>query len=285
MEKISFVKMSGAGNDFIMIDKDSNPHFDLTEKTIKSLCNRRTGIGADGLITIQNSDDSDFLMDYYNADGSGSTLCGNGARCGIFMAGLSGRIKNGKTIFVQNNINYSGEILDENKVKFNFNPPSDFKQGISFTAGNNTVSACFLNTGSPHVVINIKDILNSEGRAFSSLPDVPVFELGREIRFLDLFAPAGANVNFIAVADNKLFIRTYERGVEDETLACGTGSVAAALIANFIYDMPAPVSLITQGGDELIVDFVKQNGEIKNLSLTGPVKVVFTGKFFLNKFI
>ena len=201
------------------------------------------------------------------------------------MAGLSGRVKNNKTVFVQNCVNYSGEILDENKVKFNLNPPSDFQEGICFTAGNNSVSACFLNTGSPHIVINIKDIKNSEGQAFSSLSDVPVYDLGREIRYHDLFAPSGANVNFISISDNKIFIRTYERGVEDETLACGTGSVAAALIGSFIFNLSAPISLITHGGDELIVNFVKQNDEIKDLSLTGPVKVVFTGKFFLNKFI
>jgi len=285
MEKISFTKMSGAGNDFIIIDKDSNPHFDLVDVTVKNLCNRRTGIGADGLITIENSADLDFMMSYYNADGSGSTLCGNGARCAIYMAGLSGRIKNGKTVFTSNNFKYSGEILNESKVRFDFNPPADFKNGMELKAGNNSIKACYIHTGSPHVVININDIIGSEGKKYKTIAEVPVFNLGREIRYLKEFEPAGTNVNFIEIVDNKIYIRTYERGVEDETLACGTGSVASALIGNFISNVPSPVTLKTYGGDELIVEFFKENGEIKNLSLTGPVKVVFTGKFFLNKFI
>jgi diaminopimelate epimerase len=285
MEKISFTKMSGAGNDFIIIDKDSNPHFDAGDSVIKNLCNRRNGIGADGLITIENSADMDFQMSYYNADGSGSTLCGNGARCAIYMAGLSGRIKNGKTIFASNNIKYSGEILNDNKVKFNFNSPADFRDKVSLNAGNVSLTASYIHTGSPHVVVNINDITAGEGKTYKTIADVPVFSLGREIRHLKEFEPAGTNVNFIEIKDNKIYIRTYERGVEDETLACGTGSVASALIGNFIYGLSSPVILKTHGGDDLIVDFIKENGEIKNLSLTGPVKVVFTGKFFLNKFL
>jgi diaminopimelate epimerase len=114
--------------------------------------------------------------------------------------------------------------------------------------------------------------------------ELPVFELGREIRYLKEFAPGGTNVNFIQRSDNKIFIRTYERGVEDETLACGTGATAAALIGNLIYDMQPPITLKTYGGDQLVVDF-KKGKEIENLSLTGPVKVVYTGEFLLNKFL
>ncbi|MFO7445417.1 MAG: diaminopimelate epimerase [Ignavibacteriaceae bacterium] len=286
MEKVTFTKMSGAGNDFIVIDKNSNSHFVLSDSAVQKLCSRRNGIGSDGLITIENSPEYDFLMGYYNADGSHGSLCGNGARCAVYFAGLTGRVKNGKTVFASNNIKYSGEILGEEKVRFYLNPPYDTRLNFELKAGGAAINASFTNTGSPHVVISLDDLNRAAGaEKYKNINELPVFELGREIRYLKEFAPGGTNVNFIQVSGKKIYIRTYERGVEDETLACGTGATASALIGNMNFNLQPPISLITFGGDELIVDYQKEEKEIKNLSLTGPVKVVYTGEFLLNKFL
>lgn len=287
MEKISFYKMSGAGNDFIVIDKNSNPEFVLNRNTIVKLCDRRNGVGADGLITISNSGNYDFDMEYFNADGSTGSLCGNGARCAIKFAEISGRLKNASASFLSNNVPYTGEVLDESNVKFNFNPPGKLKFNFKIKAFNQLVNASYADTGSPHVVIKIEDVLkdpNNPGSFFTDLNVFPVYELGREIRYHSDFAPVGTNVNFIKIVEGKIFIRTYERGVEDETLACGTGSTAAAIIAYSVGNLKPPVSLITRGGDELIVNFDVRNQKIERLSLTGPAKVTFTGVFPLNKF-
>jgi len=281
MEKISFIKMSGAGNDFVVIDKNSNPFLILNEKVIQKLCDRRNGIGADGVITISNSVDYDFEMEYFNADGSTGSLCGNGARCAIKFAESSNRIKNEKTYFLSNTVSYTGEVLDENLMKFDFNPPAKLKFNFKVKAGNQLINACFADTGSPHVVIKIEDVLknpNDLNSNYSEIDKFPVFELGREIRYLKEFSPGGTNVNFIKIVDSKIYIRTYERGVEDETLACGTGATAAAIIAHAIDKLEAPITLITRGFDELTVDFNVENQKIKNLSLIGPAKIIFSGE-------
>ncbi|MHB8852383.1 MAG: diaminopimelate epimerase [Ignavibacteriaceae bacterium] len=281
MEKISFIKMSGAGNDFVVIDKNSNPFLILNEKVIQKLCDRRNGIGADGVITISNSVDYDFEMEYFNADGSTGSLCGNGARCAIKFAESSNRIKNEKTYFLSNAVSYTGEVLDENLMKFDFNPPAKLKFNFKVKAGNQLINACFVDTGSPHVVIKIEDVLknpNDLNSNYSEIDKFPVFELGREIRYLKEFSPGGTNVNFIKIVDSKIYIRTYERGVEDETLACGTGATAAAIIAHEIDKLEAPITLITRGFDELTVDFNVENQKIKNLSLIGPAKIIFSGE-------
>ncbi len=287
MNKISFTKMSGAGNDFIVVDKKINPAADFNDESIKRLCNRRNGVGADGLITISDSNDYDFVMEYYNADGSTGSLCGNGARCAIKFAELSSRLKNGTAKFLSNKTSYKGEVLGENKIKFYFNSPKNFRFDFKIDSAGQEINACFVDTGSPHVVIGIEDVLQNNvdpALNFNDLNDFPVYKIGKEIRYHREFEPGGTNVNFIQVQNKKIFIRTYERGVEDETLACGTGSAAAGLIAYYRYDLKPPIHLITRGGDELVVDFNVEEEMIKNLSLTGPAVTVFTGEFILNKF-
>ena len=287
MEKISFYKMSGAGNDFIFIDKNLSPDFVPNQDIIRKLCDRRNGIGADGVITVTNSNTYDFDMEYFNADGSTGSLCGNGARCAIKFADLSGKLKNRSAKFLSNNVPYSGEVLGENEIKFNFNPPVKLKYNFKIKAFGQLINACFADTGSPHVIIKIEDVLKESKNpnlSYTDLNEFPVFELGREIRYHSDFAPGGTNVNFIKINEGKIFIRTYERGVENETLACGTGSTAAAVIAYSTDKINPPISLITRGGDELIVNFDFQNQKIEGLSLTGPAKVTFTGEFPLNKF-
>jgi diaminopimelate epimerase len=287
MKKISFFKMSGAGNDFILIDKKKNPEFILNQDIIKRLSDRRNGVGADGVITISDSESYDFNMEYFNADGSTGSLCGNGARCAIKFADFSGRINSGKANFLSNNVPYSGEVLGDNKIKFNFNSPKDLKINFNISAFNQMINASYINTGSPHVVIQINDVMSEPGKhnlKFTDLDKFPVFKIGKEIRYHHDFEPAGTNVNFIKIVDGKVYLRTYERGVEDETLACGTGAAASALIAYFGSNIKPPVVLKTKGGDELIVDFSIENKYTKNLSLTGPAKITFTGEFSLNQF-
>ena len=286
MQKISFAKMSGAGNDFILIYKDSHPDLVLSNDLVSNLCNRHNGIGADGIITVSGSNDYDFVMEYFNADGSTGSLCGNGARCALTYAAKVFRLSN-EVRFLSNGTEYRGEILD-NSVRFYFNEPRDLKRNFKVKASGQLITADYINTGSPHVVIHINEILKDPDKSasrYTDINEVPVYSIGREIRYLSEFAPGGTNVNFIDIRDGKLRIRTYERGVEDETLACGTGSAAAALISFYRKEIMPPVSLITYGGDELIVDFKFEDKTIKGLSLNGPVKTTFTGEFLLNKYL
>ncbi|MCH7773097.1 MAG: diaminopimelate epimerase [Bacteroidetes bacterium] len=273
MKNISFVKMSGAGNDFIIIDKAQNPEIALTNNVISRLCNRRNGIGADGIIIVGDHEKFDFSMDYFNADGSTGTLCGNGARCAIKFASDIGKTKSNYVSFISNEIEYTGELLNNGLIKFNMKPPVNIEENISLEVAGSGISASFLHTGSPHVVIVVDDI-----------DDVPVIKIGKEIRYSESFAPDGTNVNFIETTGKKIFIRTYERGVEDETYACGTGAVAAAIIGNIKFGIKPPVSLHTKGGDELVVGFIADGLDYKNVSLTGPVKDVFKGEISINLF-
>lgn len=285
MNKILFTKMNGAGNDFIVIDKNLHPGIVLSNFVIKKLCNRHYGIGADGLIIISKSLKKDFEMLYYNADGSTGSLCGNGARCAIKFAFDNGLINQNLTSFISNQVEYSGEVFNDNKFKLNFNAPENLKLDIELITEMIKVKADFIDTGSPHVVINIENAFKSNidnPSSTNELNDFPVYKIGKEIRYLSEFEPSGTNVNFIKIVNGKVYIRTYERGVEDETLACGTGSVASALISYFNHKLTPPIYLITKGGDELKVDFKYINNKFENLSLTGPAEEIFKGEYILN---
>ncbi len=283
MKKISFAKLNGAGNDFILFDLNYNPDLVINPAIIAQLCNRRTGIGADGILVISNMEGYDFAMDYYNADGSTGTLCGNGARCAIKYAYLSGKLKNGEARFFSSGKDYTGLVINDQLIRFNLHEPKEFKSNLIFDEVKQIKTADFINTGSPHVVVKIDEIplKDSDSEKFyEDLNDVPVFELGRAVRYSSALYPEGANVNFIQIKDNKILIRTYERGVEDETFACGTGSVAAALICFYKGYLKPPVTLITKSKEQLIVDFTFGENKITNLSLTGPAEVTFTGEFY-----
>lgn len=287
MDSILFSKMSGAGNDFIVIDKNLNPDFPLSETIIRKLCDRRLGVGADGVITIEDAEQNDFIMNYYNADGSFGSLCGNGARCGIRFAHVTGRIINNLTNFTANNSDYSGRVIDERIVLFNLIPPKKIKYDFKVSAAGQLINACYADTGSPHVVIDIKDILIDSGNAknfYENLNEVPVNMLGKVIRYSPDFEPGGTNVNFIKPINDKIYIRTYERGVEDETLACGTGAVAAAIISYVKSGFKPPIKIIPKSGEELLVDFQITDNRINNLSLTGPADIIYTGQIPLTFF-
>jgi diaminopimelate epimerase len=282
MKKIVFTKMSGTGNDFIFFDESKNPGLNITSEIVPKLCNRKNGIGADGVITIHNSDKYDFIMNYYNADGSTGSLCANGARCAILYASDSDRLKNGTAKFLSNNVEYSGEILSNEGVKFNLNSAKKIKYNFKVKAANQLINSHFADTGSPHVVINIDDPENNFN-FFDSLENLPVESLGREIRRLAEFAPGGTNVNFIKIRDGAVKIRSYERGVEAETLSCGTGSVAAALISYVTNDLRPPIKIFTKENENLFVNFDVENQKVKNISLTGTARIVFSGEIeFLN---
>lgn len=285
MKKVLFTKMSGAGNDFVLINKDQNKGFAFDRKMIASLCNRKNGIGADGLITISKDKDYDFNMSYYNADGSTGSLCGNGARCAVQFAKVNGLLKNGTAKFLSNKKSYSGELLKNDLIKINLNKPTNFKENLKLDIDGYKIKFNYIDTGSPHAVIFIDDIIKGNKKAFNNLNEVPVFELGRKIRYSDHFRPKGANVNFIKIEGNKIDIRTYERGVEDETLACGTGAAAAAVISNIAGKLNPPVTLLTRGKDKLVVDFSALKGKFVNLSLTGPVKIIFNGEISLTNLL
>jgi diaminopimelate epimerase len=287
VKKILFAKMSGAGNDFIVIDKSKNKSASLKPNQIIKLCNRRNGIGADGIILISDSKDNDFAMEYFNADGSTGSLCGNGARCAIQYASNSKRLKNGKARFQSNDEIFNGQIINNGLVRFELKPPTRVKLNFKLKAANQLIKSHYADTGSPHVVIEIEDVLAQPkdlNSRYRNIANFPVFEIGKEIRYHKDFSPVGANVNFIQIKNDEILIRTYERGVENETLACGTGSAAVAIIMNTHKNVKPPIKLKTWGGDELIVDFQRVGDRYEKLSLTGPVKTVFTGEFELKDF-
>ena len=281
MKEISFTKRSGAGNDFVLFDRKLNPDLVLSEEKIKKICDRRFGVGADGVLVISDIKGYAFDMKYFNADGSTGSLCANGARCALKYGSVSGRVQKEIVNFRANEIEYSGVIIDENKIKFFLNPPKNLKYNFKVKAAGQLITASFADTGSPHLVIKLNDVLKNPAvisSFFRNINDVPVFELGRELRYLRDFAPGGTNVNFIQIEDGEIKIRTYERGVENETLACGTGSVASALISYVNDDLKPPIKLRVKSGDILEVDFKIENQNVKELSLTGPAEIIFNGE-------
>ncbi len=285
MEKIIFTKMSGAGNDFVFIDEIENPDLNISSEIIKNLCDRKNGIGSDGLILFKDNKDYDFEMVYFNSDGTTNTLCGNGARCAIKYAKDTDRIKNTSAKFLSNDIIYTGEVIEPEIIRFDFNTPKKIKTNFKIKASGQLINAHYADTGSPHVIIKIDEVLEDLEKPFSNYDQIlefPVYQLGKEIRNLPEFFPGGTNVNFIKIVGKSIIIRTYERGVENETLACGTGSVASALIENIVDGLEAPVKLITKSGEHLIVDFKKNNNIFEKVSLTGSAKTIFTGEFYLN---
>lgn len=281
MIHLYFTKLSGAGNDFILFDQKINPDIELSPRLIAKLCERRTGIGADGVLLFSDSKDYPFEMRYYNADGSTGSLCANGARCAILYANKSGRIAEGKIKFTTAGTEYSGQVLESGLIKFYLNHPKKMKQNFKIKAANQLIAASYADTGSPHVVIKINDVLKNSSDTnsfYNELKEFPVREMGKEIRHHKDFAPHGANVNFIQLSNGEINIRSYERGVEDETLACGTGSVAAALICFVQNNLSPPIKIHTKSGDELIVDFKIEDQKVRDISLTGPAKITFKGE-------
>jgi len=274
--KINFTKATAAGNDFVMIDyRNISFEFSICD-FVKAACDRKFGIGADGVIFIENDKDAEFLMRYFNADGSEGSLCGNGARSAAkYMSGLMN--KNHLCFKAVGKI-YEADIKGKEVKLFLPDLNEDIKE-YDFNIDEINIHSYFIDTGSPHVVIFEELFPDKVG-----LEQLDVFNLGRKIRYHDLIAPGGANINFVKVLNEEsIKIRTYERGVEDETLACGTGSIASAIISRFLNKTKTPVSVFTQGGDRFEVNFNIQQEKYSALSLEGPAIMVFDGLCFYDE--
>lgn len=259
--KIHFHKYQATGNDFVIIDNRNGEHT-FSKEQISAICHRKFGVGADGLMLIEKDRALDFNLVYYNSDGSQS-LCGNGSRAAMSMASALGLV-NGKAKFNAYDGAHAAELLPSGIVKLKMNDVEKCEQ---------LADDFFINTGSPHHI-----------RFVSNIQHFPVAEEGRKIRYSDRYKAGGTNVNFVELLpDNTIFVRTYERGVEDETLSCGTGIVASALAASF-RGYGSPVNIKSPGG-QLTVEFKQepvgnpnsQEGMFTDIFLIGPAKLVFEG--------
>ena len=270
---LHFFKMNGAGNDFIIVDnRDLSLSKELDADTIAALCDRNRGIGADGLLAVEPAQKgADFRFRYYNADGGEAEMCGNGARCfGRFTAHL-GEIVLKKVTFETLAGTLAAEMIGDD-VRIAMSEPKDLKLNTDAKIPGFDAPLHFVNTGVPHVVTFLENA--------NALDDFDVFTHGTAIRNHQAFAPAGTNANFAAVlAPDHISIRTFERGVEDETLACGTGMVASALIHHLLTGAGSPIKVDVEGGDTLEIGFEKTGDQtFKNVTLTGPADFVFEGE-------
>ncbi|MFN8357243.1 MAG: diaminopimelate epimerase [Spirosomataceae bacterium] len=253
---MKFYKYQGTGNDFVMVD-DRDETFPKNPALIEQLCHRRFGIGADGLILLQNAEGYDFRMVYYNADGNEGSMCGNGGRCTVRFAHDLGVIQD-STRFIAVDGEHLASVCEE----------EIFLKMVDVNLIEKHEDYDFLNTGSPHYVTYSND-----------LKELDVYEVGYAIRYADEWvARGGTNVNFVEVLNPEtLFVRTYERGVEDETYSCGTGVTACAISAHLRHGLEAPIQIRTLGGN-LRVSFVeKEDGTFEDVYLIGPAKRVFEG--------
>ena len=255
---VRFVKMHGAGNDFVMIDNREEA-FPMEERLLAAMAARGTGIGCEGVIFVQRSADADFRMRFFNPDGSEAELCGNGARCVAAFARQIGAAPSDRMRFETMAGLVEAEIVGANLVKVRMPEPKDLR-------------ANFVNSGVPHCIVPVDD-----------LATVDVGGEGRRIRYSEEFAPRGTNVDFVRYGPpHAVAIRTYERGVEAETGACGTGSVAAAVVGVAQYGLQFPVKVTTARGFVLEIGGVFEDGRASSVTLTGPVKTVFAGEMDLS---
>ena len=263
--------MSGAGNDFVVVD-NRDRKIRNGAQIARVLCDRRWGIGADGLLLLERSRKADYRMMYYNADGSYGGMCGNGGRC-IARFAVSAKISLRRHRFEALDYIYDAEVSGKSVV-LKMKNPSELEIRKLIRLSSRELTLATLNTGSPHVVVTVGDV----GRSKDLMSTLDVVGLGREIRNHRAFKPSGTNVNFIEVeGPNAIRIRTYERGVEDETLACGTGSIASALVSSMIWKMKSPVTVIPRSGRQLQVMFEGDGDGFRNIRLKGPAEVIFNG--------
>jgi len=255
MTKLPFQKYQATGNDFIMIDNRSEvfPKEDLS--LIAALCDRKFGIGSDGLILIEHQADVDFNMVFFNPDGSQS-LCGNGSRCAVNFANSLGMVNADETTFMAYDGLHSATIEGDL-----VNLSMSNVQNVSHEVG-----GIFVDTGSPHQVRFVDDV-----------SEIDIIPEGQKIRYHEHYQPSGTNVNFVQkLSDQKVYVRTYERGVENETLSCGTG-VTAAAIASHTLEIKSPVQVATKGGNLSVSYDLDENGGFTGIVLSGPAILVYAG--------
>lgn len=272
MPKVPFKKYSGCGNDFILID-DRIPFLTYWDKSlIQRLCQRGGEIGADGLILLQKSETADVKMRIFNADGSEAEMCGNGLRClAEFMLDLGFERKGYRVETLKKHLNV--ESLGES-VRASMGPPEKVEWKIPLKIEGKLYETHFLDTGVPHAVLFMEEI-----------DSFPVEDIGRKIRFHKCFSPKGANANFAKILpEGGIDLRTYERGVEKETLACGTGATATALAAAHLYALSSPITINTRSGEKIVIEFsLSPSGEVEAVFQTGPVAKHLSGVFKIQR--
>lgn len=256
--KLQFFKYQGTGNDFVMLDNREGILSPISKELIAALCNRKKGIGADGVIAIQQHPELDFEMVYWNADGSQS-FCGNGSRCAVSFANTLGMIDGDTTKFLSTDGVHEATLLEQAWVSLHMHDVAEIEQGDDYF---------FINTGSPHYIRYVEDTAA-----------VDVFEDGRAVRYNERFREEGTNVNFVQSTEQGINVRTYERGVEDETLSCGTGVTAAAISAAVTGHVSNGVCKIETLGGQLQVRLTNSNNkEFTNIWLEGPATFVYRGE-------
>ncbi len=270
--RLSFTKMNGAGNDFVMID-NMGGDFRPGGRWIREVCDRTRGVGADGVIFIEKAGDADYRVRYYNRDGGEAEMCGNGARCAALFAatrglGVANEGRNVSLTFVAEPGRMAA-VVNGGRVAVSMTDATGLEKSVALSAAGRRELVHLVNTGVPHAV--------SVEPAWP-IEDDDVAARGKRIRYDVKFAPAGINANFVHVrSDGTVLIRTYERGVEAETLACGTGAVAAAVVLSHLGAAGSPVNLLTHGGERLIVSFDRTAFGAANVVLDGPAAVNFDG--------
>ncbi len=274
MRTIKFTKVQGSGNDFVVIEGHRSKV--LSCQLVTKICDRSYGIGADGILLLERSKKADVNMRIYNADGSEADMCGNGARCcALYTALKTKRTK----VSIETKAGYLSAIVMGKSVKLKLTDPADVKLGINIRAAGKDYVVDHINTGVPHAVIEVKDLENLD-----------VQGIGRAIRYHEDFLPAGTNVDFIKVlTKDHIRVRTYERGVEDETLACGTGSVASAIVATLGHGGESlkragaahKVFVVTKSGETLMVYFKLSKKKIADVWLQGAAAIVYKGEWLL----
>lgn len=275
--KMSFKKMNGTGNDFVIVD-NRDGEVSLTAEQVARVCDRRRGVGADGLILIESSPGADFLMHFYNSDGSEAEMCGNGAMCSAAFAAAAGL---GETEGERTTLRFatgSGPIsartaasrADRYRVAMEMLDAREMRLDVSVRVANRTGTVHFMVVGTRHAVVPVEDA--------TRLTHDEIEDLGRLLRWDPAFAPAGANVNFVSIDEGgRIHIRTYEKGVEAETHACGTGSVAAAVVFAHQGRCASPAVVVQRSGDELGVRFELQPTGATSVYLEGPAEMNFEG--------
>jgi diaminopimelate epimerase len=264
-----FFKLSGSGNDFVIIDNRGRIVAEERMAPLaQNLCRRGQSVGADGLILLEDSDRVDFKWRFFNADGSEAEMCGNGGRCAARVANMIG-LAGAEMVFETLAGDIRAEIMP-GEVKLEMVAPFDLRLDYPLAVDGRDLTVSSLNTGVPHVVVWSEDLAEAE-----------VIDLGRKIRYHETYRPSGTNVNFVQVlGPDTMAIRTYERGVESETLACGTGAVAAALIGGITGRVTSPAGMKTRGGESLTVHFRLNGNRFRDVFLQGGARLIYRGVLF-----
>jgi diaminopimelate epimerase len=265
MQPLKIYKMTGSGNDFVIID-NRNEAVTAPRDLAREICARRVSVGADGLILIEESNEADFRMRIINADGSEAEMCGNGSRCVIVLAEELGIASGCMTFETLAGIIQGESKGDRAAVQLT---DVDAPDRVPVDGDFGRIETILLNTGVPHAIVFVGDLEQQD-----------VVGVGREIRTHEAFQPEGTNVDFVARSpDPNIAVRTYERGVEDETLACGTGAVASAIAHALTNGVSPPITVTTRSGDALTITFQEKGSGFVNVTMEGPVRKVFEGTY------